>query len=289
MPKIFSGTIGFYSLGPMGSPGKNVDVKNWNAIKSMVFSLKDSFYYAYISKFKATSSLSYSTTSDPFDIGCAGDQYCKGNITSTTNTQWKVATAKDGKMSACEDANPPCNTKEATTLELMYYVGNSWRSKIESKFRVTNAAGVCPTGPEISNCNTKMKNCCQDTRMDWDGEKWVRVDLSPNPDTTFNDHTYKVDSSISMSVGSSIYGGQFLDDSNYTVQNIGSFGGDGLHLTYESDYNPETCEKFNGKGTLTFVGKIPASYLNGQPCGTKGQAFLSETWSSASSVALMPS
>jgi hypothetical protein len=265
MPKIFSGTIGFYSLGPMGSPVGTTDKKNWNAIKSMVFSLKDSFYYAYISKFKATSSLSYSTSTD-FEVPCGGgaDQYCKSNTTTTTNTQWKVATAKDGKMSSCEDANPPCNTKEATTLELMYYVGNSWRSKIESNFRVVNAQGGCPTGPEIINCSEKQKNCCQDVRYDWDGEKWVRNVLSPNPDRTFNDHTYKVDSSISMSVSSTAYGGQFLDDSNYTVQNIGSFGGDGLFLTYPSDYNPTTCEKFNGKGTLSFVGKLPASYLNGQ-------------------------
>lgn len=289
MPKIFIPTIGYYSLGPMGSPGQDVDVKSWNAVKSMVFSLKDAFYYTYRSKFKVTSSLSYSTTSDPFDIGCAGDQYCKGQITSTSNTQWKVATTKDSKLSLCEDANPPCNTKEVTTLELMLYMVNGWSSKIEAKYRVTNAQGSCPEGPTISNCNVKNRNCCQDVRYDWDGEKWVRNDLSTNPDTLFNDHTYKVDSSISMSVNTSTYGGQFLDDSNYTVQNIVQFGGDSLHLNFASDYNPTTCEKFTGKGTLSFVGKIPASYLHAQPCGTKGQAFLSETWSPTSSIALMPS
>jgi hypothetical protein len=292
MAKIFNSGIGFYQLGPMGSPPPNGDKKNWNAVKNMIFSLKDSFYHAYISKFKATSSLSYSTSSDPYDEleGCGGEQYCKGNVTSTNSIQWKVATATDYKISTCQDANPKCNTKEATTLELMYYVGNLWRSKIESKYRVTTARGNCPTGPEISNCKTKMRNCCQDMRMDFDGEKWVRTTLSANPDTTFNDHTYKVDSYISVNISSSgSSGGQFLDDSNYKVQGMGSFGGSYLYLEFESDYNPTTCEKFTGKGTLSFVGKIPASFLQGKPCGTKGQAFLSISWSPSSNAALMPS
>jgi len=286
MPKVFLSSIGYYDLGPMGSPGKDVDVKNWNARKAFSISLKDLFYYAYVAKFKAAGSLSYSTTSDPFDIGCGeGDQYCKGLITSVRNTQYSVKPTVDGKVAYCEDRNPKCNTKEITTHELMFYLGNGWRSKIESKFRVTNAQGNCPGGPDISDCATKQRNCCQDVRYDWDGEKWVRTTLSPNPDTTFADYTYKVDGYISMAI---VGGGTFLDDSNYTVQSFVNFDGNNLYLNYPSDLNPETCEKFTGKGTLTAVGKIvPNAYLYGQPCATKGQAFLSTSWSASSKLNLI--
>ena len=285
MPKVFLSSIGYFELGPMGSPGKNADVKNWNARKSFSISLKDLFYYAYVAKFKAAGTLSYSTTSDPFDVGpCpgGGDAYCKGQITSVRNTQYSVKPTVDFKAASCEDKNPKCNTKEVTTHELMFYLSNSWRSKIESKFRVTNAQGNCPTQENISDCAPKQRNCCQDVRYDWDGERWVRNELSKNPDTTFVDYTYKVDGYISTSIGGGIYGiyGSFLDDSNYTAQSFVGFGGDNLYLSYPSDNNPEKCEKFTGKGTLTIAGKTVSNpYLYGQPCGTKGQAFLSTSWS----------
>jgi hypothetical protein len=285
MAKIFLSTIGIYQLGPMGSAPKNQDVKKWNARRSVSISLKDVFYFTNIAKLKAAGSLSYSTTSDPFDIGCAGDQYCKGLITSTSNTKYSVKEAKDFKISTCAERNPKCNTKEVTTLELMFYfLANYWVSKIESEYRVTNAQGNCPGGPEIKNCSNKLRNCCQDVRYDWDGEKWVRVTLSSNPDTTFSDYTYKVDSSISIGIGR----GNYLDDSNYIVQDFAGFGGDYLYLDYPSDGNPTTCEKFTGKGNLTAVGKLITSYLYGQPCGTKGQAFLSTIWSANSKLNLMP-
>jgi len=293
MAKIFLSSIGIYFLGPMGSPvGDYPDVKNWNARKAFSISLKDLFYYAYAAKFKASGNLSYSTTSDPFDIGCAGDQYCKGLITSVRNTQYSVKPTVDGKAASCEDRNPKCNTKEITTHELMFYLANGWRSKIESKFRVTNAEGNCPGGENISDCATKQRNCCQDVRYDWDGEKWVRVTLSSNPDTTFVDYTYKVDGYISTSIGGGTYGSSstFLDDSNYTIQSFVSFGGDNLYLSYPSDYNPETCEKFTGKGTLTIAGKTVPNYLYGQPCfgpQGRGQGFLSTSWSASSKLNLI--
>jgi hypothetical protein len=285
MAKIFLSSIGVYKLGPMGSVPKNQDAKSWNARKSASISLKDLFYFAHIAKLEAAGSLSYSTTSDPFDIDCAGDQYCKGLITSTSNTKYSVKESKDFKISSCAERNPKCNTKEVTILELMFYFfNNSWTSKIESEYRVTNALGNCPIGEQYINCSNKQRNCCQDVRYDWDGEKWVRVTLSSNPDTTFSDYTYKVDSSIGITIGL----GGYLDDSNYIVQDFVYFAGDYLHLNYPSDQNPETCEKFNGKGTLTAVGKFITSYLYGQPCGTKGQAFLSTTWSANSKLNLMP-
>jgi hypothetical protein len=286
MPKVFLSSIGYYELGPMGSPGKNADVKKHNAIKSVSISLKDLFYYSYVAKLKGAGSLSYSTTSNPFDVSCAGDQYCKNQITSVSNTKYSVKEAKDIKISNCAERNPKCNTKEITTLELMFYINNSWTAKVESEYRVTNALGNCPTGPEIKNCSNKQRNCCQDTKQVYDEEnqKWVTVTLSGNPDTTFSDYTYKVDSSISITI---VTGG-YLDDSSYIVQNFASFGGDYLYLNYPSDYNPKTCEKFNGKGTLTAVGKFITSYLYGQPCGTKGQAFLNTTWSASSKLNLMP-
>lgn len=268
----------------MGSPGKDADVKNWNSRRSFSVSLKDYFYYVYAAKFKAAGNLSYSTTSEPFDISCAGDQYCKGLITSTRNSQYSVKTSLDFKATSCAERNPKCNTKEVTIHELMFgYQGNYWKSKVESEYRVTNALGNCPTGPEIKNCSNKQRNCCQDVRYDWDGEKWVRVTLSSNPDTTFSDYTYKVDSFISA-----LFGAGFLDDSNYTVQNFIGFDGNDLHLNYPSDFNPKTCEKFTGKGTLTAAGKIVSNaYLYGQPCGTKGQAFLSTSWSASSKLNLI--
>jgi len=288
MPKVFLSSIGYYELGPMGSPGKNADVKKHNAIKSVSISLKDLFYYSYVAKLKAAGSLSYST-SYKFEIGCAGDQYCKSNTSSTSNTKYSVKEAKDIKISNCAERNPKCNTKEVTTLELMfYYLNNSWVSKIESEYRVTNAPGNCPTGPEFKNCSNKQRNCCQDVKYEWNGEKWVRVTLSSNPDTTFSDYTYKVDSSISITIGR----GGYLDDSSYIVQNFASFGGDYLYLNYPSDTNPKTCEKFTGKGTLTAAGKIVSNaYLYGQPCGgqqDRGQAFLSTSWSANSKLSLMP-
>jgi hypothetical protein len=289
MAKVFLSSIGLYNLGPMGSPPKNSNVKVWNARKSMgSISLKNSCYYKYVARFKASGSLSYSTSSDPFDITCEGDQYCKGNITSTNSIQWKVATATDIKISKCNE-DPKCNTKEVTIMELMFYLQNSWNAKIESKYRVKNAQGSCPTGPEISNCNTKMKNCCQDSKMVYieAEERWVRVELSGNPDTTFADYTYKVDSSISVTPSDN-----YLDDSDYTVQSIAYFDGSYLYLNYASDYDPKTCQKFTGKGTLTYIGKIVTSYLNGQPCDGpqgKGTAFLSTSWSPISKLGLMPS
>ena len=292
MAKIFLSSIGFYFLGPMGPPAESyTDVKNWNARKSFSISLKDLFYYGYVAKFKASGNLSYSTTSEPFEIGCAGDQYCKGLITSVRNTRYSVKPTVDIKAASCEDRNPKCNTKEVTIHELMFYLSNGWRSKIESKFRVTNAQGNCPLGEDISDCATKQRNCCQDVRYDWNGEKWVRNQLSSNPDTTFVDYTYKVDGDISTSIGGGgslgIYGA-FLDESNYTIQSFVSFGGNNLYLNYPSDYNPEKCEKFTGKGTLTIIGKtVSNAYLYGQPCGTKGQAFLSTTWSANSKLNLI--
>lgn len=289
MSKVFLSSIGVYQLGPMGSPGKNADVKKHNAIRSISISLKDLFYYGYVAKFKGAGSLSYSTTSDPFDVGCAGDQYCKGQITSTANTKYSVKESKDFKISACAERNPKCNTKEVTTLELMFYSSyNSWTSLVELQYRVTNALGNCPIGPEILSCSLKQRNCCQDTTQVYDEEnqKWVTVTLSPNPDTNFADYTYKVDASISISISAG--GGNYLDDSNYIVQNFAGFDGSHLYLSYPSDQNPQTCEKFNGKGNLTAVGKFIPSYLYGQPCGTKGQAFLSTTWSANSKLNLMP-
>ena len=287
MAKVFLSSIGLYKLGPMGSVPKNQDAKRWNARKSVSISLKDLFYYSYAAKFKAAGNLSYST-SYKFDIDdCAGDKYCNGNTSSTSNTKYSVKEAKDIKISSCAERNPKCNTKEVTTLELMFYFNNSWTAKVESEYRVTNAPGNCPTGPEIKNCSNKQRNCCQDVRYDWDGEKWVRNVLSPNPDTTFSDYTYKVDSSIGIQIA--LYG--YLDDSNYIVQDFASFGGDYLYLDYPSDQNPTTCEKFTGKGTLTAIGKFINSYLYGQPCGgqqDRGQAFLSTSWSANSKLSLMP-
>jgi hypothetical protein len=287
MPKVFLSSIGLYKLGPMGSAPKNQDAKKWNARKSVSISLKDLFYFAHIAKLKAAGSLSYSTSRN-FEVGCGGDQYCKSNTSSTSNTKYSVQEAKDFKISSCAERNPKCNTKEVTTLELMFYFfNNSWVSKIESEYRVTNAEGNCPTGPEIKNCSNKQRNCCQDVRYDWNGEKWVRTTLSSNPDTTFSDYTYKVDSSIGITIGR----GGYLDDSNYIVQDFAYFAGNYLYLDYPSDQNPTTCEKFTGKGTLTAIGKFINSYLYGQPCGgqqDRGIAFLSTTWSSNSKLNLMP-
>ena len=287
MPKVFLSSIGFYELGPMGSAPKNQDAKKWNARKSFSISLKDSFYYAYAAKFKAAGTLSYSTTSNPFDIGCEGNQYCKGLITSVRNTQYLVKPTVDVKAASCEDRNPKCNTKEITIHELMFYLSNGWRSKIESKYRVTNEGGNCPTQGNISDCATKQRNCCQDVRYDWDGEKWVRNNLSSNPDTTFVDYTYKVDGYISTALAR----GGFLDDSNYTIQSFASFGGNNLYLDYPSDINPATCEKFTGKGTLITVGKtLPNAYLYGQPCfgpQARGQGFLSTSWSAVAKLNLI--
>ena len=286
MPKVFLSSIGFYQLGPMGSAPKNQDAKRWNSIKSFSISLKDYFYYSYAAKFKASGNLSYST-SFSFDIGCEGDKYCKGLVTSVRNTQYSVKPTVDVKAASCEDRNPKCNTKEITIHELMFYLNNGWRSKIESKFRVTNAQGNCPTQENISDCATKQRNCCQDVRYDWNGEKWVRVTLSSNPDTTFVDYTYKVDGYIDTVIAF----GAFLDDSNYTVQSFVGFGGNNLHLNYPSDQNPETCEKFTGKGTLTTVGKtVPNAYLYGQPCfgpQDRGQGFLSTSWSAVAKLNLI--
>lgn len=289
MPKIFLSSIGVYQLGPMGSPiqGIGTDVKNWNSRKSISVSLKDFFYYIYVARFKASGNLSYSTTSEPFDIGCAGDQYCKGQITSVNNTQYSVKTSVDYKTADCNERTPKCNTKEVTTLELMFFYANSWKSKIESKYRVKNSLGGCPDGPNIRDCSTKQRNCCQDVKYEWDGEKWVRIVLSENPDTTFTDYTYIVNSYIRIYLAGS--GGLiFLDDSNYIFQNFMGFDGDSLYLSYPSDYNPQTCEKFNGKGTLTAAGKTVVNpYLYGQPCGTKGQAFLTTSWTPSSKLNLI--
>jgi hypothetical protein len=289
MPKIFLQGIGTYNLGPMGAPKKTGDPKRHNSVKSLVIPLKDAIFYMYGSRFQVTTGLSYSI-SRKYDIDCEG-KYCTGIIELTRNTQWKAAPAQDYKTTECNNIDPKCKTSEVTVLELMLFsYGNSWTSKIEAKYRTTNALGNCP--PDTTDCSTKLRNCCLDTKMVYDeaNHKWVRITVSPNPDTTFSDFTSKQYDSAVVYITD---GGDItLDDSNYTVQNFVYFGGTHIYMSYAYLYAPNPCERFSGKGTLTFVGKMVSDpYLYGQPCGgyqDRGTAFLSTSWTSTSKLNLMP-
>ena len=109
--------------------------------------------------------------------------------------------------------------------------------------------------------------------------------ISNNPDYSLWDYTVYFDSTLSMEVD---YGyGNYLNDTNYTVQPSINFGGTYNYMSWDTDNKPNCVIKNNG--TLVFVGKTITSvvYGLGAACGNEGNMNMQETWTTFSKLQLV--
>lgn len=250
------------------------DNKYWNARKSLSYTLKKYFYFRYAASFKVSATVSGFYKNPPVDIG----DYCKNIVQVTTSSQFRIDKTISAKELDAEQANPPKNTFAPSIHELMCgYVNNNWYGKVKQKYRRTNA--TFPFGAaNVENQTEKKRNCYKD--YDDDGNK-----ISENPDYSIWDYTVYFDSLLSMEVD---YGyGNYLDDTNYTVQPSIDFGYSYNYMTWDTDHKPDCVIKNNG--TLVFVGKTITSvvYGLGNACGYEGNMNMQETWTTSSKLKLV--
>lgn len=288
MPKVFIPRIQTMLLGPMPDNPPSIitsDKKYWAARKSLSYTLKKYSYFRNVASFKVSATTTGFYKSAPFDVGDDCGQpnpkscYCKNIVTVTTSSQFKVTETISGKERSAEESNPPKNTKPPSIHELMcFYVTNNWYGKVQQKYRRTNALDGAFFSDNVSDRKEKKRNCRRD--YDDDGNQ-----ISDNPDTSFWDYTVTFDSLLSMEVD---YGyGNYLDDTNYTVQPSIDFGSTYNYMSWDTDTKPNCVIKNNG--TLVFVGKTITSvvYGLGNACGNEGNMNMQETWTTSSKLKLV--
>jgi len=292
MPKVFVPRIQTMLLGPMPNNMPSVyhgflgeDKKYWAARKSLSYTLKKYYYFRNVASFKVSATTTGFYKTAPFDVGCdCGNPnpkscYCKNIVTVTTSSQFKVTETISEKEYAAEQSDPPINTKPPSIHEIMCsYLNNNWYGKVQQKYRRTNALNGAFGQSNVSDRKEKQRNCCRD--YDDDGNK-----ISENPDTSFWDYTVTFDSLLSMEVD---YGfGNYLDDTNYTVQPSIDFGKTYNYMSWDTDYKPDCVIKNNG--TLVFVGKTITScmYGLGAACNNEGNVNMQETWTTSSKLKLV--
>lgn len=250
-----------------------------NARQNFSFSLKKYYYFVYIASFKVTASSSGYYKSEPFDI-C---DYCKGNVTVTASSQFKVKTPiYSGKEYAAKTAPSPYKTAPPTTFELMcQWTTNEWIADVQQKYRRTNAADGALNVSNVSDRKEKKRNCCKD--YDDDGNK-----ISENPDTSFWDYTVTFDSRLTLGC---TWGGAFFDDVNLRVYPYVDFGGIYQHMNWSTQQWLDTYKdcKIQANGTLVFAGlNVTAKPWGlGNSCGNQGQLNIQETWTPSSKLKLI--
>lgn len=282
MPKVFIPKIPPMSLGPM--PNKmpdiygGIDDKYWSARKSLSFTLKKYFYFKYVASFKVSATTSGYYKHPPQDIG----DYCKNIVEVTASSVFTVTKTISDKENSAQQSNPPLNTFPPSIHELMCgYTTNNWHGKVKQKYRRTNSS--YPYGAQnVENQTEKKRNCYKD--YDDDGNK-----ISENPDTSIWDYTVYFDSSLILYInGYGGSGGNFLDDTNFTVQPAIYFGGVYNHMGWPSDYEPD-CALMKSSGTLIFVGiNVPSVVRSlGTACSYEGNINMQENWSASSKLKLV--
>lgn len=283
MAKLFSISFPSFLPGIPSTPPEyilTVDTnKYWNARRALTFSLKKYFYYLYITKYNCEASTNGFYISYPFDIG----DYCKGQSTVTTSTQFKV-----DSITAPTYYDPSDGEDKPVTIFTKMcspYINTTWTANITQKYRRTNSSENGGGSANVSDIKTKKRNCYKDYIL-LNGN-WVKV--SNNPDTNFFDYTVTFPSTLTFRNQHSILGTN-LDPDTLEVLSDFDFRGSYNHLVFGGTIDKEYCPSIGRNGTLIVVGKPVTSDVNGlgNACnGSSGFIAMNITWTASEKLELI--